>query len=263
MGQRQTNSASRSYTDDGAVRAEPGARTDRGRGLVRVALPAKGPGRDRWLSRSEAAALLWRAGDTAKSRLGTADLSRTKKLRRQAPASSHRTLYFDRSLYRHSRRLDCVGVTVPRERPIVRGSRKRHLLSARSGAASDQEAAAASTNSRPIAHSHAALGQNGGNRIALRRIQRCGRKIRQVGVPKRRWNRQAVHRSGQSHSTHLKAHGRNLADAAWRRSVESCRISWDVGRGVARYLRPPPSRVLARGGDRHHDETKQEHRIWG
>ena len=29
------------------------------RGLVRVALPAKGPGRDRWLSRSEAAALLW------------------------------------------------------------------------------------------------------------------------------------------------------------------------------------------------------------
>jgi integrase len=29
------------------------------RGLVRVALPAKGPGRDRWLSRNEAAALLW------------------------------------------------------------------------------------------------------------------------------------------------------------------------------------------------------------
>ncbi|MET4232284.1 integrase [Bradyrhizobium sp. LA6.10] len=29
------------------------------RGLVRVALPAKGPGRERWLSRSEAAALLW------------------------------------------------------------------------------------------------------------------------------------------------------------------------------------------------------------
>ncbi|HMF66773.1 MAG TPA: site-specific integrase, partial [Phyllobacterium sp.] len=29
------------------------------RGLVRVALPAKGPGRDRWLTRSEAAALLW------------------------------------------------------------------------------------------------------------------------------------------------------------------------------------------------------------
>ena len=29
------------------------------RGLVRVALPAKGRGRDRWLTRSEAAALLW------------------------------------------------------------------------------------------------------------------------------------------------------------------------------------------------------------
>src|ERR1700676_3572772 len=29
------------------------------RGLVRVALPEKGPGRDRWLTRSEAAALLW------------------------------------------------------------------------------------------------------------------------------------------------------------------------------------------------------------
>ena len=29
------------------------------RGLVRVALPAKGPGRNRWLTRSEAAALLW------------------------------------------------------------------------------------------------------------------------------------------------------------------------------------------------------------
>jgi integrase len=29
------------------------------RGLVRVALPPKGPGRDRWLSRSEAATLLW------------------------------------------------------------------------------------------------------------------------------------------------------------------------------------------------------------
>jgi hypothetical protein len=26
---------------------------------------------------------------------------------------------------------------------------------------------------------------------------------------------------------------------------------------------PPPPRVFARGGGRHHDETKQEHRIWG
>jgi integrase len=32
------------------------------RGLVRVALPAKGRGRDRWLTRSEAAALLWVCG---------------------------------------------------------------------------------------------------------------------------------------------------------------------------------------------------------
>jgi hypothetical protein len=29
------------------------------RGLVRVALPAKGAGRERWLTRSEAATLLW------------------------------------------------------------------------------------------------------------------------------------------------------------------------------------------------------------
>jgi hypothetical protein len=35
------------------------------------------------------------------------------------------------------------------------------------------------------------------------------------------------------HSAYLEAHGRDLADAAWRRSVESGGFSRDVGRGVA------------------------------
>jgi hypothetical protein len=231
-------------------------------GLIGVALPAKGRGRNRWLSRSEAAALLW-----ACWRYREVETRHRGSFENQKIETSKRPL-------RHIARFILIGLyTGTRAGAIAspyRGTGRSYvnmengifcrLAQRRRPTKKRQPAGAAS---RSIGRSHAALGQNGGNRIALCRVQRRGRKIRQVGVRERRRNRQAVDRSGQGHATHLKAHGRNLADAAWRGPVESGWVSWNVGLGAARYLRPPPPGILARGGGRHHDETKQEHRIWG
>ena len=234
------------------------------RGLVRVALPAKGPGRDRWLSRSEAAALLWACWRY-----------REVQTRHRGPLKNQKIETGKRPL-RHIARFILIGLyTGTRAGAIASASPYRDTgrsyvdlengifyRLAQGRRPTKKRQPPAPIPDRLLAHMRRWV-RTGAIDIALCRVQRCGGQIRQVGVPKRRWTRQAIHRSRQGHSAYLEAHGRDLADAAWRRSVESGGLSWDVGRGVARYLWPPPPGVLARGGRRHHDETKQEHRIWG
>jgi hypothetical protein len=126
-----------------------------------------------------------------------------------------------------------------------------------------QKTPAAGARARPPVGAYATLGSNRRHQISFCRIQRRGREVGKDRVPKRRPACALVHPIRQGHAAHLKAHGRGLADAAWRGPVESGWVSWNVGRGAARYLRPPSPRILARGGSCHHDETKQEHPIWG
>jgi hypothetical protein len=117
------------------------------RGVVRVALPTKGPGRDRWLSRNEAAALLWACWRYREVQTRHRGSFKNQKSRRANARFVTLHGLFDRSLYGHSRRRDRVGVPISREWPIIRGSRKRHLLSVSPRAASDQEATTANPNS--------------------------------------------------------------------------------------------------------------------
>ncbi len=122
------------------------------RGLVRVALPAKGRGRDRWLTRSEAAALLWTCW-------------RYREVQTQhRGALKNQKIETDKRPLRH---IHCVRVTVSRSRPIVCRSRARYLLPACSGSDSHQEAPATGAIARSPARTYAALGSNGCNHIAL------------------------------------------------------------------------------------------------
>jgi hypothetical protein len=237
------------------------------RGLVRVALPAKGRGRDRWLTRSEAAALLWVCWRYREVQTQHRGALKNQKIETEKVKTDKRPLrYIARfiliGLYRHARGRHRVRLSVPRGRPIVCRLGARYLLSTCARPGSHQKTPAPGALARALAGACATLGSNRRHQIAFCRIQRRGRKVGKDGVPKRRPACALVHPIRQGHTPHVTAYGRNLVNAAWRGSVESGRVSWDVRRGVARYLWRPPPRVLARGGGRHHDETNQEHRIW-
>ncbi|MGY4297944.1 hypothetical protein ACVWXN_006039 [Bradyrhizobium sp. i1.4.4] len=234
------------------------------RGLVRVALPAKGPGRERWLSRSEAAALLWACWQY-----------REVQTRHRGPLKNQKIETGKRPL-RHIARFILIGLyTGTRAGAIASASPYRDTgrsyvdlengifyRLAQGRRPTKKRQPPAPIPDRLLAHMRRWV-RTGAIVSHFVEFNGRGDQIRQVGVPKRRRTRQAVHRSGQGHAAHLEAHGCDLVDAAWRRSVEIGGLSWDVGRGAARYLWPPPPGILARGGRGHHDETKQEHRIWG
>jgi hypothetical protein len=84
------------------------------RGMVRVSLPRKGEARDRWLTRKEAAALIWhcwrhREKQTIHSGMSKGD-----------PVSTNRRPL--RHIYWHPGWRDCLSVALCRTRPISRRS---------------------------------------------------------------------------------------------------------------------------------------------
>ena len=192
-------------------------------GLVRVTLPPKGPPRDRWLTRDEAAKLIWacwRYRETADRASwppqGTADRDR------QAAASALGSLHSDWPLHRHARRRDRLSLAVPQGRPFVRRPRSRHLLSARDRPPRDQQAADAGADTAAAAGSYAALGSPRHCHVSFRGMAgRAG----QVGQDRLQTCRRAGRSVGQGHAAHAAAHGGDLADAARRANLAGRRLS--------------------------------------
>ena len=90
------------------------------RGMVRVSLPHKGEARDRWLTRKEAAALIWhcwrhREKQTIHSGMSKGDPVSTSR-------RPLRHIYLDRPLYRHSGWRDHFSVAVCGSWSILRRS---------------------------------------------------------------------------------------------------------------------------------------------
>ena len=128
-------------------------------GIVRVALPPKGPPRDRWLTRSEAAKLIWacwryREQQTVHRGRHKGQLIATDK----RPLRHLAQVHSDWPVYRHAGRCDRLGVAVPPRGSLVHRSGPRHLLPAGNRPPGDEQAANAGADTATIAGPYAALG---------------------------------------------------------------------------------------------------------
>ena len=116
--------------------------------IVSVTLPEKPVGRERWLTRNEAAKLIWTAWRFRERQKGKAP---------HAEQQARRALHPGRALYRHAgRRRLRRRVRADRGQRLDR-PRPRHLLPAPCGPAGDEKAPAACTVAAETSGASAAL----------------------------------------------------------------------------------------------------------
>ena len=212
-------------------------------GIVRITLPAKGPPRDRWLTRSEAAKLIWACWRYREQQ--TVHRGRHKG---QLIATDKRPL-------RHLARFILIGLyTGTRAGAIASASPYRQdghsfvdldqgifYRLAIGRRATKKRQTPAPIPPRLLAHmrrwvrrgvvtSHFVEWQGGAGQIGQDRLQARGQTCRPVG---------------QGNTAHAAAHGGDLADATWRADLAGCRLSRHVGRNGGAHLWPPSSRVHA------------------
>jgi hypothetical protein len=127
------------------------------RGVVRVSLPPKGEARDRWLTRKEAAALLWHCWRHREKQTIHSGLSKGPGSYKSEAVRSYSSVYPDRPVHWHSGRRDSVGITVCHVWAFLRGSGARYLLSESHWQARNQEASDAGTHTASAARPPSAL----------------------------------------------------------------------------------------------------------
>ena len=225
-------------------------------GIVRITLPPKGPPRDRWLTRSEAAKLIWacwryRERQTVHRGRHKGQLIATDK----RPLRHLATFHSDWSLYRHAGRCDRFGVAVPPRWPLVRRSGPGHLLPTGHRPPRDQQAADARADTAAAVSPYATLGSARHRHFALCRMAGGAGQIDQDRLQARGHTCWSV---GQSNTAHLAAHGGDVADATWRTDLAGRRLSRHVGRNGRAHLWPPSPRVHARCCAGDHVETIAE-----
>lgn len=140
-------------------------------GTVRVSLPPKGPPRDRWLTRGEAAKLIWacwRYRETTnrapRSEKGAANPNG------EASAPSSCSVHPDRAVYGHAGQRHRLSFAVPRHGTLVRRPRPRDLLQAGDWQASNHQAANSGTDTATAAGPYAAVGPARHRDVAFRRM---------------------------------------------------------------------------------------------
>lgn len=137
-------------------------------GLVRVTPPPKGPPRDRWLTRSEAAKLLWACW----SYLERQTVHRGRQKGRLIATEKRPLRHLARFILigRHTRRRDRVGIAVPARRPFVRRPRPRHFQSAGNRPPRHQQATDTGADSAAAVGAHATLGSPRHRRVTFRGV---------------------------------------------------------------------------------------------
>jgi hypothetical protein len=90
------------------------------RGTVRVILPPKGAPRDRWLTRDEAAKLLWSCWRHREIQVRHRGNRRASPADRQAPAKTSGAIHSDRPLHRHQGRRNCGCFAARSTGPFLR-----------------------------------------------------------------------------------------------------------------------------------------------
>ena len=129
------------------------------RGIVRIVLPDKGLPRDRWLTRSEAARLLWACWRTREIQTPHRGARKgTRGRDRSLSVTSHRAVYFDGTLYWNPSTSYNDSVIHPRTRQVVRRPGARHFLSLGGRKASHQQTPAPGAITATAPRANAELG---------------------------------------------------------------------------------------------------------
>ena len=218
------------------------------RSIVRVTLPEKGLARDRWLTRSEAARLLWICWR-----------HRELQVRHRGPDKGRR-LPTNRYPLRHLARFILIGLyTGTRAGAIASASPRRGegrsfvdlergiFYRLAEGAAPFQKAPAASSDSAAALGPSASLARQGHRQRALRRMER---EADLLGEDRAQDGGEARQAPRQGHSPHPAPYSGDLADAERREHVACGGISWDERRDARSSLRSPSPGLLVRCGGR-------------
>ena len=264
---RGRSGGARRDLEDLRAAINPHAREGLHRWLVRVALPAKGPGRDRWLSRSEAAALLWACWRHREVQTRHRGALRIQKIETGKRPLRHIARFILIGLYTGTRAGAIASASSYRDtgRCYVDLENGIFYRLAQGRRPTKRRQPPAPIPDRLLAQYTSSAELRTGaidshfvefNGAAVKSLFKSGFR-RAVGLAKLSTEAGKVtpHTLRHTAATWLMQRGADPWKAAG--------LSWNVGRGVARYLWPPSPGVLARGGRGHHDETKQEHRIWG
>jgi hypothetical protein len=207
------------------------------RGEVRVVLPAKGAPRERWLTRSEAAKLLWTCW-----RHREVQTAHRGSLRGQKIETDKRPL-------RHLARFILIGLyTGTRASAIASASPRREegrsFVDLDAGIFYRLAQGRRATNKRQppvtpsVASPHEAMGAPWHCQASLRRMARQAGVVGQDRVPNFCSSSAAFDWGRQHHAAHAPPHGRNLADTERRADVGCGRIFRNERKNVARRLRP-------------------------
>jgi len=209
------------------------------RGSVRVWLPAKGLPRDRWLTRSEAALLIWTCW-----RYREMQTIHRGKNKGQKVATAKRRL-------QHIARFILIGqYTGTRAGAIASASPDaavgRSYVDLERGVFYRLAQGKSETNKRqpPVplppapSRTHAQMEAIEIDRATFRRVRRRGREVCKDWFQTRR---EVSETFGKSYAAHVASHGCDVAHAGWRRSVGGCGVSRDERGDVVENVRPPPS----------------------
>ena len=207
------------------------------REIVKVALPEKGQPRDKWLTRSEAARLIWtcwRYRERQKASRRPEDDVKAPTARTSAAASVPLHPAWD--LQRDTRRGHRFSISNASGWALLCGPGAGPLLSPEAGHSKNQQAATDGSDPFAPARAPAALAPDRSVGEALRRVQRQACGVGQNGVQERC---KAGRARSRDIASYHQAHGGDVAYAAGRRPMAGSRLSRHVARGPAQHLWPP------------------------
>ena len=186
-----------------------------------MALPAKGRGRDRWLTRSEAAALLWTCWRYREVQTRHRGALKNQKIETDKRPLRHIARFILIGLYTGTRAGSIASASPYREdgRSYVDLEHGIFYRLAQGQAATKKRQPPAPLPDRLLAHMRRWVRTDA---ITSHFVEFNGAAVKSVktGFRKRRQDCGPIHPIRQGHAPYVTTHGRNLADAARGRPVE-------------------------------------------
>ena len=214
--------------------------------MVRVSLPPRGIPRDRWLTRQEAAALIWHCWRHREKQTIHSGASKGDPVSTNRRPLRHVARFILMGLYTGTR-AGAIASASPYAEPgrsyvdLERGIFYRKPIGKRATKKRQTPAPIPPAAARALA----SVERSQANRRVLRRVQRQASCIGEEGVQQ---SRRTGRPGRQGHPAYLAPYRRDLANAAGRIDLGSSRVPWNVPGNFARHLWPPSPRLPARCG---------------
>jgi hypothetical protein len=197
--------------------------------IVEVVLPEPSPARGRWLTREEAARLLWSAWRYREVQKGKPTGRRSRQ---------HIARFILLALYTGTRAGAVCGRTAAHYRPRMDRRCARRVLSPARRRARDEKAKAANPAADGAARPFTAL-ETSGPAVCRRMAWQAG-LIDQKGVP---CCGRGCWAGPRCYTACTAAHSGDMVDAGWHQSLGGCGLPWNDRRNADEPLRSSPSRL--------------------